>query len=110
MRWRIVMARRIVRSRRSCCASGRGSAESARNSRRAARQRSESMVQARTVALAVGLLVVALPASATALDEACTRQAYDGADRIVTTPKPSGYQVTAVYGDGVYRASRCDKT
>ena len=66
------------------------------------------MAPARTVALAVGFLAAALPAPALAVDSACTKQGYGGAERVVTTPRPSGYQVTAVYGDGVYEASRCD--
>lgn len=65
------------------------------------------MTRARTVALAVGMLAVALPAPAFAIDQACTTQGYGDAERIVTTPQPSGYQVTAVYGEGVYRAARC---
>lgn len=68
------------------------------------------MVRARTVAVAVATLAVALPAPAAAVDDACSTRGYGGADRVVTTPKPSGYQVTAVYGEGVYRASRCDKS
>lgn len=68
------------------------------------------MFGARTVGLAVGVLCVLLPAPAAAVDAACTKQGYGGAERVVTTPKPSGYQVTAVYGEGVYRASRCKKS
>ena len=68
------------------------------------------MVRVGAVAAAVGVLGCLLPASAAAVDEACTTGAYGGADKVVTTPKPSGYQVTAVYGDGLYRATRCDKT
>ena len=68
------------------------------------------MVRARTVAAGGRHARVLLPAPAAAVDEACTTQGYGGAERVVTTPKPSGYQVTAVYGEGVYRASRCDKS
>jgi len=67
------------------------------------------MARVGAVAAAVGMLGCLLPASASALDAACTKQGYGGAEQVVTTPKPGGYQVTAVYGEGVYRASRCDK-
>ena len=65
------------------------------------------MSRARTVAVAVGLFAVALPAPAAAVDDPCRTQSYGDAEQVVTTPRPSGYQVTAVYGDGVYEASRC---
>ena len=69
------------------------------------------MVRARAVAvaIAVGTLAVALPPPALAADAVCTPQGYGGAERVVTTAKPGGYQITAAYGDGVYRASRCDE-
>lgn len=66
------------------------------------------MVRAGVVAVAVGTFAATLPAPAMAVDEACTRGGYGGADQVVSTPGPNGYQVTAVYGEGVYRASRCD--
>lgn len=63
---------------------------------------------ARTVAIAVGMLAGLLAAPAAALAEPCDAADAD-AERVVTTPKPSGYDVTALYGEGVYRVSRCDR-
>ena len=77
---------------------------------RSTTKRAMNMFGARTVGLAVGVLCILLPAPAGAVDAACTTQGYGGAEQVVTTPKPSGYQVTAVYGEGVYRASRCRKS
>jgi hypothetical protein len=57
-------------------------------------------------AVAVGTLGAIAPAQA--LADACDPGGYAGAQRVVTTPKPSGYNVTAVYGHGVYHVSRCD--
>src|SRR4051794_35131859 len=67
------------------------------------------MARARAVAAAVGFLAVVLGAPASALADACDPADATGAERVVTTPKPQGYNVTAVYGEGVYRVSRCDK-
>ena len=66
------------------------------------------MVLARAMAVAVGLLAGLLCATATAFADACDADGYAGAKRVVTTPKASGYNVTAVYGEGVYHVSRCD--
>jgi hypothetical protein len=67
------------------------------------------MARARAVAAAVGYLAVVLGAPASALADACDPADATGAEQVVTTPKPQGYNVTAVYGEGVYRVSRCDK-
>ena len=66
------------------------------------------MVLARAVAVAVGLLAGLIGTHAAAYADACDTNAYTGAERVVTTPKASGYNVTAVYGEGVYHVSRCD--
>jgi hypothetical protein len=68
-----------------------------------------SMARVRTVAAAVGLLAGLVGAPATASADSCDRGYATGAKRVVTTPKPTGYNVTEVYGEGVYRVSRCDK-
>src|ERR1044072_4586749 len=103
MRSRIVVACRERRLRCSRMAADGRPPGRARNDEGAT-----SMVHAPTAGLAIGRLFALLPGPAAAVDAACTTQAYGGAERVVTTPKPSGYQVTAVYGEGVYRASRCD--
>jgi hypothetical protein len=64
------------------------------------------MVRACAVALAVGTLGALHPAPARA--DACDPAGYAGAERVVRTPGAQGYEVTAVYGDGVYHVSRCD--
>ncbi|MEY2443385.1 MAG: hypothetical protein QOJ46_2811 [bacterium] len=64
------------------------------------------MVRACAVALAVGVLGALHPAPV--LADACDSSGYTGARRVVRTPKSSGYEMTAVYGDGVYHVSRCD--
>jgi hypothetical protein len=61
---------------------------------------------ARAVALAAGILGAVLPAPA--LADSCDAGGYAGAKRVVTTPRPRGYEVTAVYGEGIYHVSRCD--
>jgi hypothetical protein len=67
------------------------------------------MVLARAITVVVaGLLAGLLGAHATAYADACDAGGYTGAERVVTTPGPSGYNVTAVYGEGVYHVSRCD--
>ena len=55
--------------------------------------------------MAIGIPGAALPAPA--LADSCDTGGYPGAERVVTTPKPGGYDVTAVYGEGVYHVSRC---
>ncbi len=66
------------------------------------------MARVRTVAAAVGLLAGVLGAPATAMADSCDRGYATGAERVVTTPKPGGYNVTEVYGEGVYRVTRCE--
>lgn len=68
------------------------------------------MARARTVAIAVGTLAALLAAPSAALADACDPADATGAERVVTTPKPTGYNVTEVYGEGVYRVARCDKS
>jgi hypothetical protein len=63
------------------------------------------MVAARVVAVATCVLGGLLPAPA--LADSCDTGGYVGAERVITTPKPGGYDVTAVYGEGVYHVSRC---
>lgn len=66
------------------------------------------MVEVRAVA-AVGIVAGLLVAPAAAVGDACDRGDYGGAQRVVTSPAPSGYKLTAVYGDGVYRVARCER-
>ena len=56
------------------------------------------------------MLAGLLAAPAAALAEPCDASDAEGAEQVVTTPKPSGYDVTEVYGEGVYRVSRCDRS
>jgi hypothetical protein len=67
-----------------------------------------SMARAWTVAAALGLLAGVAGVPATALAEPCATPDSE-AEQVVRTPKPQGYDVTEVYGEGVYRVSRCDQ-
>jgi len=67
------------------------------------------MAWKRTVAVAVGLVAGLLAAAASAIAQDCDRRGSPDADRVVTTPSPTGYNVTELYGEGVYRVERCDR-
>ena len=68
------------------------------------------MICARAIAIAVGLLAGLPACAAAAVDEPCDAEGSPEAEQVVMTPMAQGYQVTEVYGEGVYRASRCDRS
>src|SRR5215210_2410295 len=65
------------------------------------------MVRARVVAVTAAMIGALLCASEPASADSCDTGNYTGAEQVVKTAKPQGYDVTAVYGEGVYHVSRC---